>query len=459
VTLSLRAIRLLRPALFSLPLLLLLAACVPQPAPAPDPGPPTTTLAPPTTTLAPPTTTTVPSNLVSVKSFGAVCDGTADDTSAVQSAANAAAGKTLYFPAGTCRVRTVAIPSGVNVSGAGAASVIKQTTLTTFNDPSPVFDAGGNNVFSDIKIDGNRVANRPDRWSDSYNDSGRGFKNSICCGRGRGYRSGIRGESISGLTVTRVEFTAIAGAAVATNMSSNITISSNNLHDSDFELAYIYGDGSPLAEVSGSNVNIIGNTITNVHAPVGAGESATGGAEPDGIVISRANGGSVSGNTLNGIDRDFLKLESDQNFTIANNTASNGTGIGYPAMQISPWYTRHDLHSINIRVTGNHFSGPGFFNAVQVNSDDTQANVAQNIEVDHNTITANGMTFGVQADGNAGLNNISIHDNAIAGTSSFALYVWGGGTTLSMQANTHAGIAMSNVSVPGAFASATYLQN
>jgi hypothetical protein len=56
---------------------------------------------------------------------------------------------------------------------------------------------------------------------------------------------------------------------------------------------------------------------------------------------------------MNGVDRDFVKLESDQNFVAANNTIATGR-IGYPAIQISPWYTRHDLHSMNIRVTGNH---------------------------------------------------------------------------------------------------------
>jgi hypothetical protein len=102
-------------------------------------------------------------------------------------------------------------------------SVVKQLTLPSFNDPRPVFDAGSNVTISKIKIDGSRVANRPDRWSDSYNDAGKGFKNSTCCGRGRGYRSGIRGESITGLTVDRVEFTALAGAALATNNSSSVT--------------------------------------------------------------------------------------------------------------------------------------------------------------------------------------------------------------------------------------------
>lgn len=176
------------------------------------------------------------------------------------------------------------------------------------------------------------MANRPDRWSDSYNDAGKGFKNSTCCGRGRGYRSGIRGESITGLTVDRVEFTALAGAALATNNSSSVTLSNSNIHDTDFEAAYIYGDGSPLKEISGTNINITNNTITNLESPAGA-EAV--GAQPDSIVISRAIGGTVSGNTMNGVARDFVKLESDQNFVVANNTIATGR-IGYPRSRFHP---------------------------------------------------------------------------------------------------------------------------
>jgi hypothetical protein len=415
---------------------------------------------------------TTPSAFVNVKSFGAVCDGTVDDTRAVQAAANSAVGKTLYFPAGTCRVISVLVPPGANVSGVGPASLIKQLPLTTFNDPSPVFDVGSNVTISNIKIDGNRAQNQADRWSDSYNDSGRGFKNSHCCGRGRGYRSGIRGESINGLTVDRVEITGVVGAAVATNNSSNVTVSNSNIHDTDFEAVYIYGDGLPVKDVSGTNINVINNTITNLRAPIAAGNTVNAdgslgtGKQPDGIVISRAIGGNVSGNTLNGVDRDFLKLESVQNFVVSSNSVANGR-VDYPAVQISPVYSRHDLPSSNIRVTGNHLSGPGFFNGVQINSDDTLASVAKNIEIDHNVIISKGsMVFGVLADGDAGLDTISIHDNMIVGTSSFAIYVSGGGTALSIVGNRSSGAvgqwhlghsfalwgaALQDVALPGAF--------
>ena len=53
-----------------------------------------------------PTVQSLPSPFVSVKDFGAVGDGQADDTAAIQTAINtvAAAGQTLHFPAGTYRI-------------------------------------------------------------------------------------------------------------------------------------------------------------------------------------------------------------------------------------------------------------------------------------------------------------------------------------------------------------------
>lgn len=70
---------------------------------------------------------TVNQERVSVKDFGAVGDGVADDTTAVQNALTAAAGRRLFFPSGTYLVS-----SDLNIStdytvleGEGAGSVIK----------------------------------------------------------------------------------------------------------------------------------------------------------------------------------------------------------------------------------------------------------------------------------------------------------------------------------------------
>jgi parallel beta-helix repeat protein len=63
-------------------------------------------------------------NAINVRSWGAVGNGVADDTAAIQTAA--ATGRSLYFPAGTYRINDsgIALQSGCTYSGDGKNSVI-----------------------------------------------------------------------------------------------------------------------------------------------------------------------------------------------------------------------------------------------------------------------------------------------------------------------------------------------
>jgi hypothetical protein len=69
-------------------------------------------------------------DVVSVLDFGAVGDGVADDTTKIQAALTAAAGKALYFPASSsfyAVIDELTIPTGTTVFGDGWGSKIKQT--------------------------------------------------------------------------------------------------------------------------------------------------------------------------------------------------------------------------------------------------------------------------------------------------------------------------------------------
>jgi hypothetical protein len=76
-------------------------------------------------------TTTVQAKLrqtVSVKDFGAVGNGVTNDTSAIQAALNAGAGKSVYIPAGTYKTsNALTIPSQTVVYGDGPGTVISCT--------------------------------------------------------------------------------------------------------------------------------------------------------------------------------------------------------------------------------------------------------------------------------------------------------------------------------------------
>ncbi|MDP9973274.1 hypothetical protein J2W39_004521 [Variovorax paradoxus] len=76
-------------------------------------------------------------NAINVTTFGVQCNGTADDTGAINTALSTAGGRTLIFPAGVCRYSGGGVLSnGTTIVGAGRnATVIRATTsnATLFN--------------------------------------------------------------------------------------------------------------------------------------------------------------------------------------------------------------------------------------------------------------------------------------------------------------------------------------
>lgn len=91
---------------------------------------------------------------VSVKDFGAVGDGVADDTTAIQTAINSfgGSGGSVYFPNGTYKITgSLIIPDYIQIFGAGRRiSVIKKHFVG-----SMVSSCGGYVTIKDITFDGN----------------------------------------------------------------------------------------------------------------------------------------------------------------------------------------------------------------------------------------------------------------------------------------------------------------
>lgn len=99
--------------------------------------------------------------IYSVKAYGAVGDGTADDTTAVQAAITAAVGGVVYLPPGTYKITSALTITNVNwvtVRGAGRdVSTIKQTGAgNTFTLTGTTELVG--TVFEDLTLDGNSAA-------------------------------------------------------------------------------------------------------------------------------------------------------------------------------------------------------------------------------------------------------------------------------------------------------------
>jgi hypothetical protein len=87
---------------------------------------------------------------VSVKDFGAVGDGTTDDTAAIQAAVDAAENAELYFPAGDYKITSsIAIPGRITIRGAG----VRQTLITCYACDGFIIPAGtGFITMTDITI-------------------------------------------------------------------------------------------------------------------------------------------------------------------------------------------------------------------------------------------------------------------------------------------------------------------
>lgn len=146
-------------------------------------------------------------DVVSVKDFGAVGNGVANDTTAIQTAVNALAGKSLFFPPGTYIVNApILVTAGMEIVGCGAQSIIKSVALSA-NPSYPgqnqfIFDGAINFSVFNIKFDTSLVSV---------------FTASVRCI----YITGCSYYKVQGCTFTT------CGAAVASLASNNYDIIDN----------------------------------------------------------------------------------------------------------------------------------------------------------------------------------------------------------------------------------------
>jgi len=112
---------------------------------------------------------------ISLKDFGAVGDGVADDTAIVQAAITASYGKELFVNPGTYKITSqVDITAGITIRGVAGQSVFQQSfanaagfTMFASASPTPPTRSISNVIFEGITFDGNFQA--VNRWLQNSN--------------------------------------------------------------------------------------------------------------------------------------------------------------------------------------------------------------------------------------------------------------------------------------------------
>lgn len=169
-----------------------------------------------------------------VQSYGAVCNGSTADTTAIQNTINAAlaaGGGTVIFPPGTCESATLTLPSKIQIRGANFGGTTLQLANSTnadlliganYNTLTGTNSTAGINQFSivDITLDGNS----------SHNTATAG----AACGATTGTSGGIKIYGYNFYT-DRVQITNFAGCGWYSEWSTAADIGGEemeaNLHD------------------------------------------------------------------------------------------------------------------------------------------------------------------------------------------------------------------------------------
>lgn len=314
------------------------------------------------------------SNEINIKHFGAKGNGATDDTSAIQTAWNAAGvgGFGLFFPAGVYLCGQVILASGVSVRGCGSTSAIQLKSGANTNLWSG-FTASGIKISS-LKFDGNKANNAAGSSLFFTNGCSRvcvdscEIVNSNCAilfeGAG-GIDLVITSNKLSNnnaaISLSQAAFCRVANNCLAGNGANTVNPYQINLSGCSHSTVtgntvYGVGDSSGDAGIRVSNasayITATGNTIANCSRGLMVVNSASGSpvdiclsgnivrdSQFEGCLISQNHASPISrigvkdnhisGSGLAGADYDLIRVDGPASqVSIIGNMGTTSTGWG-----------------------------------------------------------------------------------------------------------------------------------
>lgn len=336
------------------------------------------------------TPTATPSPTFDVRGFGAVGDGVADDTAAVQAAVTAAAGRgTVVVPAGTYRIsRVVSVPGNTSVSGSG---VIRQVTAGV----SGLRITGSGVTVEGITLtgrNGSAVYAGGEYGIEAQGTSGSPLRQitvrNVTLSRWGAYGVYLRqvvGFAISGCTVSDVGYTGLgvltgSQGTIENNRVDNVTPGvvgdmygiATSYATSEAESTDIQVRGNTVSRVAweaidahgGSRLTVDGNTVRNSGTAIalvpgtGPGHVGSGNTVSNNLIEDASKFGilvagqdnvprsdnRITGNTLRRTATGIYNYNTTA-LTVSNNRIRRGSPIGVYL----------DYRNANFQVSGNTF--------------------------------------------------------------------------------------------------------
>ena len=193
--------------------------------------------------------------IVSVKGYGAIGDGSTDDTTAIQAAVTANYGKKLYFPAGTYKITDLSITDKIHICGDGPDESIISWTSTTAN---LIEVASATAVhFTDIGFSGPASATAGYAISLAHSSSGVNYFSSfVRCNFSGGYDH-IRTVSAAAFLITECYFSAHVRRAITVNSANTPDAGDSRIYGNTF--ANSISGAVDIYQVSSGGLKVTGN--------------------------------------------------------------------------------------------------------------------------------------------------------------------------------------------------------